>query len=159
MRQFLNDVSSLSWWIGVVIVGILVNLASEYFRRRLDRAIGQLSTSWAARSEKRRRMRTEMVEHLRTDRHEQVLAAVQEVSWRVKAIEVAAAGITAVLIAIAARQVLPQGTLTRVVLACLFAIGAINILLSLVYSRESREIKTTLNEARGVTVTDQKNER
>src|SRR3712207_7005256 len=38
MADFLKDLSSLRWWISVVVVGIAINLISGYIQRRLDRS-------------------------------------------------------------------------------------------------------------------------
>ena len=47
MREFVTNVYSPSWWIGVVLVSFLINLASAYAKPSLDRL-------WARYSERRR---------------------------------------------------------------------------------------------------------
>ena len=50
MRSLVDQMSSPAWWIGVVIVGILINLVSAYCKGPIDRLLGALSTKWATRS-------------------------------------------------------------------------------------------------------------
>ena len=47
MREFVTNVCSPSWWIGVVLVSFLINLASSYAKPSLDRL-------WARYSARRR---------------------------------------------------------------------------------------------------------
>jgi hypothetical protein len=47
MREFVTNVYSPSWWIGVVLVSFLINLASAYAKPSLDRL-------WARYSARRR---------------------------------------------------------------------------------------------------------
>ena len=46
MKELLNDLLSLRWWVSVVIVGILVNLVSEYAKPWTDRVLSRFSESW-----------------------------------------------------------------------------------------------------------------
>jgi hypothetical protein len=41
MKELLNDLLSLRWWVSVVIVGILVNLVSDYAKPWTDRVLSR----------------------------------------------------------------------------------------------------------------------
>lgn len=43
MTDFVQQITSLSWWLGVVIVGIAINLFSAFIKPRLDAFAGILS--------------------------------------------------------------------------------------------------------------------
>lgn len=48
MGQFLNDLSSPYWWLSVVLVGIIINIVTEYLKPLIDKI-------WVAWSQRRRR--------------------------------------------------------------------------------------------------------
>ena len=43
MTGFIQQITSLSWWLEVVVVGIAINLFSAFIRPRLDALAGMLS--------------------------------------------------------------------------------------------------------------------
>ena len=43
MSRLLSDVASWYWWVSVVVVGILINLASAYLKTPIDRFLGRWS--------------------------------------------------------------------------------------------------------------------
>jgi hypothetical protein len=50
MADFTNNLTSISWWIGVVIVGILLNLVAIYLKSPIDRCfifIFSKSQTWS----------------------------------------------------------------------------------------------------------------
>lgn len=53
------DITNPHWWLGVVLVGIVINVASRYLQRPIDRGLDSISrkraTRTAARAEERRR--------------------------------------------------------------------------------------------------------
>lgn len=53
MDKLLNDVTSGYWWLSVVLVGLLINLASAYIKDPIDRKLAQLAAGWGHRSEKK----------------------------------------------------------------------------------------------------------
>lgn len=36
MQDFLKDIQTISWWLEVIMIGLLVNLASDYLKPLLD---------------------------------------------------------------------------------------------------------------------------
>jgi hypothetical protein len=76
MKDFFSSLSSPSWWVGVVIVGILINLISAYLKPRLDRWLSGSSKWWATRTEEQRRSRQARIQKLRESQHEQTMAGL-----------------------------------------------------------------------------------
>ena len=54
MQKFLTDLSSIYWWIGVVLVGIVINIISSYLKNKLDAYFGSISKKWARRNKAKR---------------------------------------------------------------------------------------------------------
>lgn len=54
MDELTKNLSSPYWWIGVVVVGILINLASAYLKPALDRWLSRMSVWWRNQSAKRK---------------------------------------------------------------------------------------------------------
>jgi hypothetical protein len=50
MNEFANNLTSFSWWLGVVVVGLLINLASAYLKSPIDNLGSKFSTSWRNRT-------------------------------------------------------------------------------------------------------------
>ncbi|MCY0856017.1 hypothetical protein [Cupriavidus sp. D39] len=70
MEEFLKNLQSPSWWVGTIVVGILVNLATPLISRSLEK----FSSSWA---DKRRKQREE-----RDKRHHKLAVAMRtSPSW------------------------------------------------------------------------------
>lgn len=46
MQKFITDLSSIYWWIGVVLVGIVINIFSSYLKTKIDSYMGSISKSW-----------------------------------------------------------------------------------------------------------------
>lgn len=54
---------SASWWISVVVVGLVLNVLGYFIARYADRALGNLSGKWRLRTEKRERARQKRIEY------------------------------------------------------------------------------------------------
>lgn len=88
MDELLKTITSISWWVGVVIVGFLLNLLSAYAKSPLDAFLGGISRSWQRRSERSRAKRKAQIEALRSSEHLQILylareqrRRLQEIAW------------------------------------------------------------------------------
>lgn len=54
MDEFAQNLTSPAWWVGVVVVGILINLVSAYAKPVLDRITSNFGERWKKRSTARR---------------------------------------------------------------------------------------------------------
>lgn len=92
MNSWFQNLGSLDWWIGVVLVGILINLASEYLKNPVDRLLVRSSTWWATRTEKQRAARELRIQKLRSSQEEQVFALLETLYSRVSSTMMVLAG-------------------------------------------------------------------
>lgn len=65
MRFFLNDVDSSYWWLSVVLVGLIINVASSYLKKFLDTAISKISETWKIRVEKKLKNKQKLISKLK----------------------------------------------------------------------------------------------
>ncbi len=77
MSQLFNNFTSIGWWIGVVIVGLIINIVSTYLKPKIDVFLSSVSSKWATRNEKLRSARNIKVQLLRDNDHEQVMCYLQ----------------------------------------------------------------------------------
>ncbi len=85
MDQLYDQVTSISWWVGVVVVGVLVSLTAAYLKPRLDFVFSALSKSWSVRSAMRAEERRERIAKLKSTPQEQVMAGIAELRLRISA--------------------------------------------------------------------------
>lgn len=67
MTDFIQQIASLSWWLGVVVVGIAINLFSALIKPRLDALAGRLSKRIRDRNKKKKDAWEKDVSHLSED--------------------------------------------------------------------------------------------
>ena len=78
MDDFLKSLASPSWWIGVVLVSLLINLASAYIKSPLDAFLSNVSRRWSERSVRSKQKRIALVASLAADKHKQILYLARE---------------------------------------------------------------------------------
>ncbi len=71
-----------NWWISVVLVGVLLNLASAYLKPYTDVVFARTRAWWRGRSQARRDEHAAYVARLRGDPHRQLLATVYAATVR-----------------------------------------------------------------------------
>src|SRR5687768_1972444 len=81
-----TNIGSFYWWMSVVLVGVLINLASAYLKTPLDAILSKVSNRWRLRSEAQRVQRMKAIQALRADLHEQTLMSLSEIGSRVNAV-------------------------------------------------------------------------
>lgn len=82
--QIIKHFTDLNWWIGVVVVGILINLVSNVLQRKFDIQLSRTST-WARKFyEGRHRKWEDDLEHVRADQHEQTMCGMIEMRYRLR---------------------------------------------------------------------------
>jgi hypothetical protein len=79
MTDFFNNITSLSWWIGVVIFTIVLNLAAMYLKFPFDRLLSSISTKYRTRSKAKKAERELKIKNLVGNKHEQILFASQTI--------------------------------------------------------------------------------
>ena len=86
MDAISKNLVSIEWWLGVVAVGILLNLVSAYLKPWLDRTLSAFSTRWDERTSRRREERTKLVQYLRDHPDEQLHMLATEMRCRLRTI-------------------------------------------------------------------------
>jgi hypothetical protein len=84
MDEVLKNLSSVSWWVGVVLVGLAINLIAAYLKPRLDGTLSSVSKRWATKSAVRRGEREARIRALIASEHEQLLNRTEELRLRVR---------------------------------------------------------------------------
>lgn len=65
MEEFLKSLGSINWWLGVVFVGLLLNVLSAYLKSPIDRLLNSASKAWRNRSEASKKRSNAYIEQLR----------------------------------------------------------------------------------------------
>jgi hypothetical protein len=86
MSDFKTTLSSPLWWISVVVVGMLINLASAYLKPLIDKFLFKVSLSWRRRTARQREERARLIEMLHQSKEEMFLFSIEEVRFRMRAL-------------------------------------------------------------------------
>lgn len=123
MDELLKNFSSLSWWVSVGVVTVLLNLLSTLLLRKLDGA-GLFISRWRRnRSERKKELFELYVSYLVANPERLASAYANEMRWRSRAIFLLALGSTSGLALFVFAQ--PYGTAFRGILILLLAILAL----------------------------------
>lgn len=87
MSELAKNLSSVSWWVSVVVVGVVLNLVSAYLKPWLDRLGGSMSTTLRDHSKRTHERHEQWIELLRTDQHAQLLMHAREARLRQRSIQ------------------------------------------------------------------------
>src|SRR6267142_4983574 len=86
MSDFLRSLTSLYWWISVVVVGLVINVLSNCATRKLDARLSKVSLWWRERSKQRQADYLAESERLRASPHQQVMARFKEARLRTEGV-------------------------------------------------------------------------
>lgn len=78
MDEFIKSINSISWWFGVVFVGLILNILSTYIKEWVDSVLSKISLWWRKRSNAAYTSRILLIADLRNDKHKQVLMLAEE---------------------------------------------------------------------------------
>jgi len=98
MESFINQISTPSWWISVVAVGIVINLVSTYLKPTVDGGLSNISSWWRKRSEAEKDKKQKYLEKLRGNNEEQFFAATDDLRERIRAIHLLLIGVFVMLL-------------------------------------------------------------
>ena len=94
MRELLDEVSSIRFWVAVVIVGLIVNLVAMWVKSWLDAAGGAVSKTIRDRNQARAQRRKTIVSQATANPHHYNRLAFAEMRDRLQAIAFLLAGVT-----------------------------------------------------------------
>jgi hypothetical protein len=118
MESFWANVRSPGWWIGVVVVGLLLNFFAAYLIRGADWLSRRLSRRWGERTAAKTAARNREIEELRGNHEAQVMARLDSLDDKVGGIFGVAGG-TAIMVT--ANFIEPQPVLLLVGLLVVLA--------------------------------------
>ncbi|ANZ10148.1 TPA: hypothetical protein KD877_004346 [Vibrio parahaemolyticus] len=81
--SFFSNLSSLDWWIGVVLVSLVINIFSAYLKPALDSFLSKLSYKWVSRSKRSAEQRKKWIKELQENEHEQVLCYLEFINQKI----------------------------------------------------------------------------
>lgn len=73
MNNMIDSISSLEWWVSVVIVGLAINLLASYLKPHIDHVLSRYSSRQRSNNEKRKAAEERHMAMLREDKHEQII--------------------------------------------------------------------------------------
>ena len=73
MHEILNNISSISWWFGVIFVGVLVSLGAGYLKPHTDKWLAKYSKSKRNKNEEERQKWDYEVLRLQADENYRIL--------------------------------------------------------------------------------------
>jgi hypothetical protein len=142
MNEILELLTAPTWWISVVVVGIAINLISAYLKPTLDSRLSGISSWWRLRSERQRAERLALVEKLRNSQHEQLLASMDDLRDRSRAVYMLLIGIFAMLFG--------YGVIPEIASIITFGFGAVSFLMAFLCFKDAEVLNGALSQARDV---------
>lgn len=138
MSELFNNLSSPSWWIGVVIVSFVISLASAYAKAPLDRVLGRLSKRKRDKSERAQREIGAMLEAAKRQKDGVILLSIEELKLVVIGITLLVLCILLLLLLLNLESSLLNLTLPLVILVPLM------LFLAFFYLRRAAKISAVL---------------
>ena len=86
MDEFLKNLASVGWWLGVVFVGIVLNVFSAYLKSPIDALLSRLFATWSKRSQSAREKHLTAVAALCRSEQLQIMVLVDANRYRLNAL-------------------------------------------------------------------------
>jgi hypothetical protein len=93
MTDFLSHLTSVSWWLSVVLVGLLINVFGVYLTRRLDRNFSKTSLWLRSKSRQFREKHARDLAKIENDSHEAIMLGLSELRCRLRSLVYLLAGV------------------------------------------------------------------
>ncbi len=145
MRDFWTQVASPGWWLGVVIVGIIVSVIANFLTPRLDKILSAVSAHSRNKSELKSQLRTAQIELLRSNQHEQLMFAVR-INYRL-ILSIWFILVGSLCLAVADYTLVPQHILVRLLEGL---VGCTGSLIGLLATFSAFEMHSVFRESRRV---------
>lgn len=150
MEPAMPDLTSPSWWISAVVMGLLLNVGAAYLKNWIDRSVSSSTMWWRNRSKKRREAFEEMVQSmLKENEYEHATMLVSTVSNSSQ--HCLGMAIYALLLGVAAPTVFSARfaqTVSQSILLIMIIISYVLIYLSFSYHADLHRIEDARLEAR-----------
>ena len=139
MNKLLSSLSSIYWWISVVVVGVSINIASVYITRKFDARLSRTSSWWKERSKKKKAEYLKDVAVLRASRHEQIMASFTKVGFQMLSINFMVLGLACMGFALGlefSAMTTKNARVAIIVSASLMLVGAMSLFMCIQYVRK-----------------------
>ena len=77
MKEIIRNLSSIFWWLSVIVAGIIINLIGIYIKPQLDKHLSSGPDWWCRQSKKARQDRRAKIEELQNNHHAQIMAGFE----------------------------------------------------------------------------------
>ncbi|MDZ4057977.1 MAG: hypothetical protein U1D69_13655 [Polynucleobacter sp.] len=84
MDEISKSLLSPSWWISVVVVGVLVNLLSTYMKPPIDSLLARINSVWRNRTERAKTEYLELLDKTANSQNLQILTLIEALKLRSK---------------------------------------------------------------------------
>lgn len=153
MNDLLSNFTSLSWWIGVVIVGIVIHLVGSYLKKPVDKLLSRISSSMERKGLAHETVVQNRINNMVNNHHEQVLHVFGELRYRVQALFSLMVGGFILVIIILASGADSKEAISKPVplpwgIVFVVFVSAIAIFLGLYFLRRADQYKIYFIEAR-----------
>jgi hypothetical protein len=102
MGQIVSDLTSIHWWLTVVVVGIVLNVASAYLKPWIDTQVARFSARRRATIEKEHARRLRIIKKVQADPHEETVQLLREIRSRVNGLSSLMLGLVFFAVGVAA---------------------------------------------------------
>ena len=123
MDKFIDEISSTYWWIGVVVVGIVINIASSYIRKIMESRLSNISIYWKGKKKERVEKIAKKVDILRNNSELRGIYALRESRYRIRSIGFTIFGILSGTVGVWASEYKYTSNGSLALAAILFLIG------------------------------------
>ncbi|NAW59666.1 MULTISPECIES: hypothetical protein [unclassified Vibrio] len=141
MEQFLTDASTTHWWLGVVVVGITINIASTYIRAFFEHRLSRLSSYWRNRQESHVKEEQEKIELLKNNPELKLVYALNESRFRTRSVGFFVMSTMFTILSISFESD------SFVWLSITFVLSLVCIIISLIDHREAVKIKIRIEKS------------
>ena len=152
MQGLLNNLTSIQWWIGVVVVGICINIISYFVIKRFDGYLSNISTWWRNKSKKRKNEFESDVNALAKNHHEIINAQAIELRFMNRAIYSLLMGILSFILGLTCTYVLAQKItvitlFNSSIVIMVYLSAALSMISSMMFYSRSVKMANMINKA------------
>lgn len=153
MQNLLDNFTSIQWWVGVVIVGIAINLFSIFLKNKFDKYLSEISNFWRQISEARKKQFELDVNKLKDDPQELIMISFFELKSLNNAIHSLLMSIILFMfgffgIYLVSQEMIVPTFLLKTVTSLCYLSASLTILSSFLQYKRTRYIRDIINAAR-----------
>jgi hypothetical protein len=143
MDKFIKEISSPYWWIGVVIIGIAINIASSYLKNIIEFILSRISNNWKLKQKERTIKTARIIDILKNKSELKVIYALRELRYRIRSISFLILWFSFLASGFFAMEYLSVSYIDYIA----FIIGLITILLGLTDHREAMKVQELIESS------------